>query len=118
MARWILLAILTAAATYAVFFHELGDRPFSAHVSDVWRSPVMQQKVRMVERGVGSQWFAPPPTPSPSPTPTPAAAPTPRARPAAPRPNRGAPTASNAHGSHDEADRRSLNDLVNKLQHR
>lgn len=113
MARWILLALVTAGATYAVFFHELGNKSFSGHVTDVWRSPTMQEKVRMVERGVGSPWLsAPPPPPPAMPAPVPA-----RGRPQAPpRNHRGAPTASNSRGSHDEADRKSLNALVNRLQ--
>lgn len=115
MARWILLALVTAGATYAVFFHELGNKPFSGHVNDVWRSPTMQEKVRMVERGVGSPWFSAPPTP-PAPAPMPPVAPA-RGRPQAPvRNQRSAPTASNSHGSHDETDRKSLNALVNRLQ--
>lgn len=41
-----------AALAYVVFFVNLAGKPLAAHVDDVWRSPVMQQKVALVKHGV------------------------------------------------------------------
>jgi hypothetical protein len=41
------LAVLGALA-FVAFFVNVGGKPFASHVLDVWRSPVMQEKVELV----------------------------------------------------------------------
>ena len=104
VAKWIIAAIVLAAGAYGAFFVNLKGKPLSAHVVDVWRSPVMQQKVRLVtgeaipERRARRQ----------RPEPELAKAPAPRARrAAAPR---------EAHPELTDKDRKELDALLDKVQ--
>jgi len=40
------------AAAYFTFFVDLGDKPLSSHLRDVWESPVVQEKVGRIKDGV------------------------------------------------------------------
>lgn len=45
------LAALLAGG-YFVFFVDVGGKPVSAHLAEVWTSPVMQQKISLVKTEV------------------------------------------------------------------
>ena len=45
------VAIL-AAASYTVFFVDMGHKPLAQHIADVWGSEVVQEKVTLVRDGV------------------------------------------------------------------
>lgn len=50
--RTIASTLLVGFVVYALFFIRLEERPLGSHLVDVWRSPVMQEKVDLVRRGV------------------------------------------------------------------
>ena len=37
------------ACAYGIFFVDVGDRSIAAHAEEVWETPVIQQKVRLVK---------------------------------------------------------------------
>ena len=39
-------------AAYGVFFVELADKSLALHAQDVWKSPVVQQKISLLEDGM------------------------------------------------------------------
>lgn len=54
---WSLIKLLVTAAflgavAYAGFFADLGGQSLASHLSEVWRTPVVQQKVGRLRQGV------------------------------------------------------------------
>jgi hypothetical protein len=44
------LALAAAACLYGAVFVDVGGKPVAAHAVDVWRSPVVQQKIDLIGR--------------------------------------------------------------------
>ena len=47
-----LFALAAAAGVYGTFFVDVGGRPLSTHAAEVWRSPIMQNKIQLVKKDV------------------------------------------------------------------
>ena len=47
-----LFLTLLIALAYGTFMVPLAGKPLSGHVSDVWNSPVMQAKIRLIKRSI------------------------------------------------------------------
>ena len=52
MIKSLVSALFVGALAYAIFFVKLDDKTFAQHVGDVWREPVVQQKLQLVRHGV------------------------------------------------------------------
>ena len=50
--RTIFAFALIAGAVWGTFFVELGGKNLASHIQDIWRSPVVQKKVDLVEHQV------------------------------------------------------------------
>ena len=45
--------IFFALIGYGIFFVDMGGQTLASHISDVWKAPVVQEKVELVKEGVG-----------------------------------------------------------------
>ena len=52
MIRLALLVTVIAGGFYLATFYKLGDKPLAGHLSDIYRSPVVQEKLRDLSSGV------------------------------------------------------------------
>ena len=50
MLRLLTMLVLGIAVTWALFFVQVDNKSVAMHLADIWHSPVVQQKVRMVQR--------------------------------------------------------------------
>ncbi len=100
MLRLLSTLLLGIALGYCMFFVRLEGRSIAAHLGDVWSSPVVQQKVRLVEREVPRALKGSLPQKLPRPP---------------GRPPADADTADKtSHEAHTADDRRNLNRLVHR----
>jgi hypothetical protein len=104
--RWLLNLVITlavvAGAVYVLFFIDFGGQNLASHLGEIWRSPVVQRKVDVVEKSLEKK-LADKLTQA-------------RAQSATDAPGPGQRT-----GRYDdhisEHDRKSLNDLVGQIAH-
>ena len=52
MIRLVIFVTLIAGGLYLATFHKLGDKPLAGHLNDIYRSPVVQEKLRDLSSGV------------------------------------------------------------------
>ncbi len=52
MLKTIVGAVVLGILAYAAFFVDLGGKTFVTHAQEVWRAPVMREKVELVREGV------------------------------------------------------------------
>ncbi len=111
MLRMITTLALGMALGYCLFFVRLEGRSLASHATDIWKSPVVQQKVKLVEREIPRALKGSLPAHLPGAIPN--AAPSRLEQ----RQHSRAPT--EAHGSAKESwqkDRQELDSLVNRAQ--
>lgn len=104
MLRLLFYVVAFAAGVYGLFFVQLDGKPVVHHLQDIWNSPTVQQKVKLVENSVHS-----PPAHRPVST---AASSRPEPRPPHARP----PDKSPPREDTSEHDRKALNALVEHVQ--
>jgi hypothetical protein len=52
MIRFIVFIAVMAGALYLAAFYKLGDKPLAGHLNDIYRSPVVQEKLHELSTGV------------------------------------------------------------------
>lgn len=101
MLRWLFMPLLFIGICFGLSFLTLEGKSVAAHLLDIWRSPVVQEKARLVRQALADQFESDvPPAPARK-----AAAPTTRPI------KKPAPS-----DEHTDGDRKALDALVHRVQ--